>query len=100
MEIKTSSITFASFRGSGPREDSKDITFDRDISKATAILTGFKAEFVKSGGDHNLGNLAINLNSDVAGRTVTVSATFGLRDWSGDWDDNYGGTVFFAVIAE
>jgi hypothetical protein len=31
---------------------------------------------------------------------VTVTATFGVRDWSGSWDDNYEGTVYFAVIAE
>jgi hypothetical protein len=100
MEIKPSSITFASFSGSGPREDAKDFTFDRDITKAVAILTGFKAGFVKSGGDHNLGNLTIQLDTDIAGRTVTVSAIFGLHDWSGEWDDKYGGTVYFAIVAE
>src|SRR5439155_11153505 len=29
-----------------------------------------------------------------------VTATLGVRDWSGDWDDNYQGNVQFAVIAE
>lgn len=32
--------------------------------------------------------------------TVRVTATYGLRDWSGNWDDDYEGTVFFAVVGE
>jgi hypothetical protein len=29
-----------------------------------------------------------------------VTATFGLRDASGKWDDRYEGTVFFSVVGE
>jgi hypothetical protein len=31
---------------------------------------------------------------------IEVRATFGLRDWSGEWDDKYEGVVRFAVVAE
>ena len=34
------------------------------------------------------------------GANVVVSATFGLRDWSGDWDDKYDGQVFFTVVGD
>jgi hypothetical protein len=29
-----------------------------------------------------------------------VNVTFGLRDWSGNWDDQYDGQILFSVIAE
>src|SRR5262249_11553034 len=32
--------------------------------------------------------------------TVTVTATLGLRDWSGNWDDNYQGRVDFVVLVD
>jgi hypothetical protein len=31
---------------------------------------------------------------------VNLTAIFGLRDWSGDWDDNYEGEVHVTVVAE
>lgn len=31
---------------------------------------------------------------------VPVTATLGVRDWSDNWDDDYEGTVYFAVLAE
>ncbi len=100
MEIKTGSINFGSFKGSGPRTSSSTMTFSNNVTQATAIMTGFKAAFSPKS-DHHLGSLDIRIRTDApSGSTVNVTATFGLRDWSGDWDDNYEGTVFFAVIAE
>ena len=100
MEIKNGSINFGSFKGSGPRTSSSTVTFSKNISQATAIMTGFKAAFSPRN-DHNLGSLDIRIRTDPpSGQTVNVTATFGLRDWSGEWDDNYEGQVFFSVIAE
>jgi hypothetical protein len=31
---------------------------------------------------------------------VRVRVIYGLRDWSGDWDDDFEGRISFAVIAE
>jgi hypothetical protein len=31
---------------------------------------------------------------------VRVTATYGLREWSDNWDDRYEGAIFFAVIGE
>ena len=31
------------------------------------------------------------------GDAVTVNVTYGLRDWSGNWDDDYSGDIEFAV---
>jgi hypothetical protein len=33
-------------------------------------------------------------------RRLRSAVSLGLRDWSGNWDDNYNGTVFFSVIGE
>jgi hypothetical protein len=101
MEIKTSSVNFGSFEGSGPRTSSTTVTFAGSVSQAVAIMTGFKAAFSSSDGDHHLGNLDLRVRTDPpSGSSVNVTVTFGLRDWSGSWDDKYEGQVFFAVIAE
>lgn len=101
MEIKTGSVNFGSFEGSGPRTTSSTVTFTGSITQAAAIMTGFNSSFSPSDGDHHLGNLDIRVRTDPpAGNTVNVNVTFGLRDWSGNWDDKYEGQVFFAVIAE
>ena len=78
------------------------VTFPSAVTQATAILTGFIAEF-SNGDDHHLGQLDIQVlvpPGGVNGTNVTVNVTFGLRDWSGNWDDQYDGQIFFSVIAE
>jgi hypothetical protein len=40
------------------------------------------------------------VDANIMRATVRVAATLGVRDWSGDVDDNYEGTIYFAVIAE
>ena len=100
MEISTGSISFPRFRGSGPRTSFQDVTLSVAPTQATAILTGIRAAFTRSDGDHELGNLEARLSTTVTTNVVRVTATFGLRDWSGDWDDDYEGQLSFAVIAE
>ena len=101
MQFKPGSIPFNSFRDSGPREESTDVPLDADASQATAIMTGFVAGYSPSDNDHHLGNLEVRLRTEIlAPRLVRVTAVFGLRDWSGDWDDRYDGIVDFVVLAE
>lgn len=99
MEIRNDSITFGSSEGSGPRTSFKDITLATAPTQASAVLTGFSVSFSPSDGDHHLGNLDIRLSTTITGTTVRVKVTFGLRDWSGTWDDKYEGRIFFSVIA-
>ena len=99
MEIRTDSISFGSFRGSGPRTDTKDITFSRNVTQATAVLTGADFGFSPRD-DHHLGMVDIKVDASILGSTVRVTATLGVRDWSDNWDDNYEGNVYFAVLAE
>ena len=103
MIIQNVSVPFDSFEGSGPRTDSRNVEFGVPLTQAAAILTGFNAAYSPSDGDHHLGNLQIVLDAQLdpgaVGRVV-VEITFGLRDWSDEWDDKYEGVVNFAVVAE
>jgi hypothetical protein len=100
MELRTASADFSSpVRGSGPRTASQTIVFPRDVSVATVGLTGYTIEFSPPD-DHHIGRMQLQLDATVNANTVTVIATLGLRDWSGNWDDNYDGNVEFVVLAD
>lgn len=102
MQIQSSSVSFGSVSGFGPQVTSKTVNFASSVSQAAAILTGFVVEF-SNGDDHNLGQLDVQVRvpgGGISGSSVTVQVTYGLRDWSGTWDDNYDGQVFFTVVAE
>jgi hypothetical protein len=98
VAIRTSSVSFPPLRGGGPRAAQSTVVFPRTVLRAVAGLTNYSVGF--SGDDHNIGNLQIQLDTTVDADAVTVNVSFGLRDWSGDWDDNYQGDVEFAVIAD
>jgi len=101
MEISNSSISFGRFEGSGPRQQTTDVTMPAPVTSATAILTGFNVQFSPKDGDHHLGNLDVRLTAALLTSTsVRVTATFGLRDWSGSWDDLYEGQIYFSVVGE
>src|SRR5262245_50529910 len=101
MQIQTSSVSFGPVSGSGPQVSTTTVSFPSAVSQAAAILTGFLVEY--SGDDHHLGQLDVQVAvpaGGINGATVTVNITYGLRDWSDDWDDSYDGMINFAVIAE
>ena len=103
MQIIPDSKSFNSFERSGPRQETRTVTFSGPVTQATAILTGFNAAFSPSDGDHHLGNLEIQLRTQinaVAPQQVDVTITFGLRDWSNEWDDKYEGVINYVVIGE
>lgn len=99
LEIRTDSISFGRAQGSGPRTDVKDIGFSGNVAQATAVITGTDFGFSPTD-DHHLGSVDIKVDSAIIGSTVRVTATLGVRDWSDNWDDDYEGNVYFAVIAE
>jgi hypothetical protein len=102
MQIVNSSQSFPVVSGFGPQVSSANVTFPSSVTQATAILSGFLVEF-SGNNDHHLGQLDVQVavpGSGINGATVTVQITYGLRDWSGNWDDQYDGTVFFSVIGE
>lgn len=102
MQVLNSSVSFGPVSGSGPQVSTTTVTFPSAVSQATAILNGFIAEY-SGGNDHHLGQLDVQVavpSGGVNGAAVTVNVTFGLRDWSGNWDDQYDGQILFSVIAE
>ena len=102
MQIANASQTFGPVSGTGPQQTTQTVTLPGVVSSATAILTGFIAEF-SHGDDHHLGQLDVQVQvppGGVTGQNVQVQVSYGLRDWSGNWDDQYDGTVFFAVVGE
>jgi len=95
-------MTFAALSGSGPQVGTAMVNLPGAVTQAAAILTGFVAEY-SGGDDHHLGQLDIQLAilpGGINGSAVAVQVTYGLRDWSGDWDDRYDGQVFFAIVGE
>ena len=98
MEMRRSSVTFPRMRGSGPRVAQSSINFGRSVQRAVAGLVGFSSGF--RGDDHHLGNLNLRLDTAIDDDVVNVSVTYGLRDWSGNWDDDYHGVIQFVVLAD
>jgi hypothetical protein len=99
MELRTGSLDFSlPLSGSGPRTPNTTLVFPRAVVAAAAGLSGYTASFTS--GDHHVGRAEIRLETSILSNTVTVTGTLGLRDWSGDWDDPYNGTLDFGVVAE
>lgn len=100
MNIRTSSIDFSSpLRGSGPRTASKAVVFPRTVRSAAVGITGYSLGYASSD-DHHVGRLELTTRETINDNVVTVDAALGVRDWSGDWDDNYQGSVQFVVLAD
>lgn len=102
MQIVNDSINFPPSHGPGPQVQNKVVPFGVfNVTRANVVLTGTDFGFSQSDGDHHLGQVNIKVDSTLVGNNqVQVTATLGVRDWSGNFDDDYEGTVYFAVIAE
>jgi hypothetical protein len=100
MDIRNASLDFSlPLSGSGPRSASMTVVFPRAVNTAVAGLTGYAAEY-SGGNDHHVGLLEIKLDTTINDNTVTVDGRLGLRDWSGNWDDEYDGSIDFVVVAD
>lgn len=102
MEFRTNALLFPASRNTGPVAASTVIPFARGVQRAVAAITGYSATF-ENLEDHHLGQIDIALTTTVDpayARNVIVEGSFGLRDWSGTWDDTYSGTVELVILAE
>jgi hypothetical protein len=101
MEILTGVFDFGP-RSGGAAAIVHFYTFPRPVAQASAILSGFTAEFAHA--DHEIGQLAVELSLALIGagpsRELEVWGVLGLRDWSGNWDDSYSGQMRYCVIVE
>lgn len=99
MIVRTGSLAFPRARGGGPRTDRTFFNFTNPVSQAVAGLTGTTFGF-SARDDHHLGLANIRLSTTIDDDVVTVEGTFGVRDWSGEFDDDYEGTIQFVLLAE
>jgi hypothetical protein len=93
MEQRTGSLTFPRSDENGPRTAAQAFNFTAPVDQAVAILTGTDFGFSRPDGDHHVGRITTLLDVELDDDVVTVQGTFGVRDWSGDWDDDYQGTL-------
>jgi hypothetical protein len=87
--------------GQGITPDIDVVEFDTAPTQVTAILTGFRVWF-QDDDDREFGRMDVRVGEPVqlSDTRYRIPVTFGLRDWSGDWDDEHGAEVHVAVIAD
>jgi hypothetical protein len=100
VEIRTGSLTFPSEHDTGPRTTFAVFNFTKSVSQAVAALAGTGFGFSQPHGDHHLGQVNVSLSTAWDDDVVTVTGTFGVRDWSNNFDDYYDGTIQFVLLAE
>ncbi len=90
-------LNFPAASGSGPRTLNESVRFSNNIDSNAVGLTGFMARFSTS--DHHLLQLEADLEGQSPGpNQLQVSGTYGLRDSSGNWDDQYDGLLRYAAV--
>ena len=99
MEIRECSFVFPSWRGNGPQRASQALVFSRPVMRAVAALRGHSLGFTADD-DHDVGMLEVGVETSIEFNVVHVDARLGVRDWSGEWDDDYDGTLTVAVFAD
>lgn len=99
MERRTGSLAFPRARG-GPRTDTSVFNFTGPVRQAVAVLTGTDFGFSQPDGDHHVGRVSTLLDVAVDDDVVTVEGTLGVRDWSGEWDDDFEGSLQFLLLAD
>jgi hypothetical protein len=99
MEIKSGIADYSSpISGSGPRTQVTPVIFPTAVQTAVAGISGYSVSYAD--GDHHVGLIDIELSCTINDNVVLVNSTLGLRDWSGNWDDLYAGTIEFTVLAD
>jgi hypothetical protein len=98
MEVRETTLTFSVARGTGPMVANRTIVFPRPVDKAVAAVRGYQVGF--AGEDHHVGLLEVAVDTAIDNNTVTVNGRLGCRDWSGSWDDDYGGSIQVSVLAD
>ena len=99
MEVRSGSLSFLRMRGNGPRTDEQVFNFNSPVNQAVAILTGTNFGFSPRD-DRHLGLVNVRLDTTIDDDVVTVTGTFGVRDWSDNWDDDYEGSIQFLLLAD
>jgi hypothetical protein len=98
MLIQQGTLSFPSFKDSGPRTIEQALNYSRPIRLTAALISGFDVQFVDD--DHHLHSLEIDLRTrNLSDQSIEVTGEFGLRDRSGHWDDRYAGSARYTLVA-
>lgn len=99
MELRSDSLDFEARSGFGPQTNDREFVFPRAVLSATAGIAGYALVF-DDHDDHEVGLMQVRLETSINNNVVVVKGILGIRDWSGNWDDKYGGRIDFVVLAE
>lgn len=77
------------------------VEFATPPAQVTAVLGGFRVWFQEPD-DRELGLLEVRVGEPIklTDTQFRIPVTFGLRDWSGEWDDEHGAEVRVVVIGD
>ncbi len=103
IDFQTQTASFDPFKG---EENSTVLTFSfpTSVSRAVPIISGFSIGYTDS--DHHLGRQLIQVPTAGVfihgnlGELVDVTVLFLLRDFSGDIDDRFDGSVDVTLLVE
>lgn len=94
-------VYFSPASGSGPREIVERLFLPRPVRNVVAGLSGYSVSFPDSSQGRPFGRLVVELfHSEFIGNEVALSFRFGLRDWSGTWDDTYEGLIDYVALVD
>lgn len=98
LAFQTANVTFPTTRDKMQTLNGQ-ATFNTNVKLADAAIKGFNIQFV--GSDHNFYLGEVNVREvKFSGNLVKFIVDLGLRDFSGDWDNNYSGWVNVLVTAD
>jgi hypothetical protein len=96
--LQSGRFDFGPQSGSGPRSQSDTIDFGRDIGDCAAAITGFVIAYDDN--DHHIRRVSAEVEArKLSSQEIDVVGSFALRDDSGNWDDEYRGSIRYVVLA-
>lgn len=98
IQLSATHFEFPSVTGSA-QSQTRTVLFNGTVQRAVAAMQGFDIRY--NNGDHHLLEERVKLTVvGISGNAVNVTASFLLRDSSGNIDDPYSGNVDAVVIAD
>jgi hypothetical protein len=101
MLILQGALSYPSIEDFGPQTAEQVVNLIEPVHTHVALLSGFVLDFFgdDNSDDPQLHLLQIDLGSNnLSQYAVEVNGRLGVRDRSGQWDDNYGGTVIYTLV--